>query len=124
MLHKVLAAFTLVGAAAAMAGLGTFATPIATAVPTGKLHYAVSNMQYAVDKTLPLDIDTLTFDASPAIVGSVSGRVTVHVDLTNGPITSIAYQCSTDSTGKKVTCATTSPQLTVDRLRGVTVAPQ
>lgn len=127
MFHKMLAALTLVGIAAALAGLGTFATPIGTTVPTAKagtvLLYGVSNLRSSSNPALPLNIDALTFDVSPRIF-SPSGKIAVDVQLTVGTIDSITYQCSTSASGHSVTCDTTSPQLTADRFQGVTVAAQ
>ena len=124
MLHKTLATLTLVGVAAALSGLGTFATTIEGGVPTADLHYSVTNVSYSVNDAQPLVIATLAFDVSPA-VGSAIGRVIVRVDVADsGANRSIAYLCSTNSTGTNVSCANSSSLLTVDKLKRVTVATQ
>ena len=81
--------------------------------------YTVTNLHYALNATSPINIDTLTFTVSPVIPSTGSGKVLVQAVLsTGGPNT---YTCSTNTTGETVTCPTTSPQLTVDKLTSVTV---
>ena len=126
MIHKLLAALTLVGVAAAFTGLGTFATPIVGAAQTANapavVYYKVSSLRYETDPALPLDIEKLTFDVSPAIVGAQGDVIGVQIDLVSGA--PIAYQCLKNGSGSAVTCDTTSTGLTVDRFKGVTVAAE
>jgi len=81
--------------------------------------YTVTNIHYNLDATTPVNVDSLTFTVSPVIPNTGTGKVTVQAALsTGGPNT---YTCTTDTTGATVTCTTTSPQLTADKLTGVTV---
>jgi hypothetical protein len=82
--------------------------------------YAVTNLHYTLNAISPTNIDSLTFTISPAVLSTSSSKVTVSTALnTGGPNT---YTCTTDTAGLMVTCATTGPQLTADKLTGVTVA--
>ena len=81
--------------------------------------YVVTNLHYALDATTPADIDTLTFTVTPTIPSTSSGSVLTTVALTVGGPTN--YVCTRNTTGDLVTCPTISPQLTVDKLVGVTV---
>jgi hypothetical protein len=81
--------------------------------------YTVSNLHYGLNATTPTNIDSLTFTVSPAVPSTSSGKVIVQAILTSGgPNT---YTCTTTTAGDAVTCATTSPQLTADKLSSVTV---
>jgi hypothetical protein len=66
-----------------------------------------------------VNIDSLTFTVSRVIPSSGSGKVLISAVLTTGGPTT--YTCSTNSAGDSVTCPTTSPQLTADKLTSVTV---
>ena len=113
-------------AAGAIAG-GAYAFTASNTVPNSTAGsgsgtvsgYTVSALHYGLNATTPTNIDSLTFTISPVIPSTSSGKVIVQATLTTGgPNT---YTCSTNTTGDTVTCATTSPQLTVDKLSGVTV---
>ena len=81
--------------------------------------YTVTNLHYGLNATTPMNVDSLTFTVSPVIPSTSSGKVVIQATLsTGGPNT---YTCTTTTTGDVVTCATTSPQLTADKLTGVTV---
>ena len=81
--------------------------------------YTVSALHYGLNTTTPNNIDSLTFTVSPVIPSTSTGKVIVQATLTSGgPST---YTCSTNAAGETVTCNTTSPQLTADKLTGVTV---
>jgi len=81
--------------------------------------FTVTNLHYALNATTPANIDSLTFSVSPVIPSTSQGKVIVQAALTSGgPST---YTCTTNSSGDTVTCPTTSPQLTADKLNGVTV---
>jgi hypothetical protein len=82
--------------------------------------YTVTNVHYNLNATTPTNIDSLTFTISPVVPSTSSGKVVVQTTLsTGGPNT---YNCTTDTTGATVTCATVTPtQLTVDKVTGVTV---
>lgn len=113
-------------AAAAVAG-GAYAFTAANTVPntnagsgSGTVSgYTVTNIHYALNATTPANIDSLTFNVSPVIPSTGSGKVIVQAALTSGgPNT---YTCTTNTAGDTVTCATTSPQLTADKLTAITV---
>jgi hypothetical protein len=121
-LHLVLALV----AAGAIAG-GAYAFTAANTVPSSNAGagsgsvsgYTVTNVHYALDATTPSNIDSLTFNVSPVIPNTGTGKVTVQATLsTGGPNT---YNCTTSTAGDTVTCSTTSPQLTADKLTSVTV---
>jgi hypothetical protein len=81
--------------------------------------YTVTNLHYSLNATSPQNIDSLTFTITPVVPSTSSGKVIISAQLsTGGPTT---YTCLTDTTGASVTCATTSPQLTVALIMGVTV---
>jgi hypothetical protein len=114
------------GAAAAVAG-GAYAFTAANTVPTSNAGagsgavsgYTVTNVHYALDATTPANVDSLTFNVSPVIPSSGSGKVIVQAALSaGGPDT---FTCSTTVAGDTVTCATTSPQLTAALLTSLTV---
>jgi hypothetical protein len=128
MLKKISSLRFLVGivASLAIAG-GAYAFTASNTVPTSNVGagsgtvsgYAVTNLHYALNSTTPSNIDSLTFTVSPVIPSTSTGKVTVSAALTTGgPNT---YTCTTNTAGDTVTCATTSPQLTADKLSSVTV---
>jgi hypothetical protein len=81
--------------------------------------YTVSNVHYALNATTPVNIDSLTFVITPTVPSTSSGKVVVQAALSvGGPST---YNCTTNTTGELVTCLTTTPQLTSDKLSGLTV---
>ena len=81
--------------------------------------FTVTNVHYGLDATTPANVDTLTFNVSPSIPSTGSGKVIVQAALSaGGPNT---YTCTTNVAGDTVTCATTSPQLTAATLSSVTV---
>lgn len=113
-------------AAAAIAG-GAYAFTAANTVPSSNAGagsgtvsgYTVTNLHYSLNATTPANIDSLTFNVSPVIPSTGSGKVIVQASLTSGgPNT---YTCTTNTAGDTVTCTTTSPQLTADKLSSVTV---
>lgn len=113
-------------AAAAVAG-GAYAFTAANTVPSTNAGagsgtvsgYSVTNLHYSLNATTPANIDSLTFNVSPVIPSTSSGKVIVQASLSSGgPNT---YTCTTNTAGDTVTCATTSPQLTADKLSSVTV---
>ncbi len=113
-------------AAAAVAG-GAYAFTAANTVPNSNAGsgagtvsgYTVTNVHYALNATTPVNIDSLTFSVNPVIPNTGTGKVIVQAALTSGgPST---YTCTTNTAGDTVTCATTSPQLTADKLSSLTV---
>jgi hypothetical protein len=113
--------------AAVIIGGGVYAftasnTVPATTVGTGSgavSGYTVSNLHYNLNATTPANIDSLTFTITPAVPSTGSGKVVISAALSSGgPNT---YNCTTDTAGTTVTCATTSPQLTAATLTSVTV---
>lgn len=113
-------------AAAAVAG-GAYAFTAANTVPSSNAGagsgtvsgYTVTNLHYSLNATTPANIDSLTFNVSPVVPSTSSGKVIVQASLSSGgPNT---YSCTTNTAGDTVTCATTSPQLTADKLSSVTV---
>ena len=72
-----------------------------------------------LNSTTPANIDSLTFTVSPVIPSTSNGKVVVQAALTSGGPTN--YACTTTSAGDTVTCATTSPLLTADKLTSLTV---
>lgn len=113
-------------AAGAIAG-GAYAFTAANTVPPSTAGagsapvsgYTVTNIHYSLNATTPANVDSLTFTISPSIPSTGSGKVIVQAALTTGGPNN--YACSTDTTGSTVTCATTSPQLTADKLSSLTV---
>jgi hypothetical protein len=113
-------------AAAAITG-GAYAFTAANTVPatnagsgSGTVSgYTVSNIHYSLNTTTPNNVDSLTFTISPAVPSTSSGKVIVQAALTTGGPNN--YTCSTDTAGSTVTCATTTPQLTTDKLSTLTV---
>ena len=113
-------------AAAAIAG-GAYAFTAANTVPNSNAGagsgtvsgYTVTNLHYALDATTPANIDSLTFNVSPVIPNTGSGKVIVQATLSTGGPNN--YTCTTNTAGDTVTCTTTAPQLTADKLTSVTV---
>jgi hypothetical protein len=125
---KALRIRTLIGVVVAMAiAGGAYAFTAANTVPattagagSGVVSgYTVTNIHYALDATTPVNIDTLTFNVSPVIPNTGTGKVIAQTTLSTGGPNN--YTCTTNTAGDTVTCATTSPQLTADKLTGVTV---
>lgn len=114
-------------AAAAVVAGGAYAFTAANTVPSSNAGsgsgtvsgYTVTNVHYALDSTTPANIDSLTFNVSPVIPSTGSGKVVVQASLTTGGPNN--YTCTTNTAGDTVTCATTSPQLTADKLSSITV---
>lgn len=126
MRHSMARMAVMIGAIFLVAG-GAYAFTASNTVPTTNVGagsgavsgYAVSNLHYSLDATTPLNIDSLTFNVSPSIPSTGSGKVQVQAILSSGGPNN--YQCTTNTAGDTVTCATTSPQLTADKLSSVTV---
>jgi hypothetical protein len=113
--------------AAAAIGGGAYAFTAANTVPdttagsgAGTVSgYTVTNIHYNLNATTPNNVDSLTFTITPVVPSTGTGKVVIQAALsTGGPNT---YTCTTDVTGGTATCATTSPQLTADKLTTVTV---
>ena len=128
MIKKALHLKVLVAAVAALVvAAGAYAFTAANTVPattagagSGVVSgYTVTNLHYNLNATTPINIDSLTFTVSPVIPSTSSGKVLVQAVLSTGGPNS--YTCTTTTTGDVVTCATTSPQLTADKLTSVTV---
>lgn len=119
--------FAIAFAAAAVVAGGAYAFTAANTVPTSNAGsgsgtvsgYTVTNVHYALDSTTPANIDSLTFNVSPVIPSTGSGKVIVQAALSSGGPNN--YTCTTNTAGDTVTCATTSPQLTADKLSSITV---
>jgi hypothetical protein len=113
-------------AAGSIAG-GAYAFTASNTVPTSTVGagagtvsgYTVTNVHYTLDTTTPANIDSLTFNVSPSVPSTGTGKVAVQAALTTGGPNS--YTCTTNTAGDTVTCATTSPQLTADKLSSLTV---
>ena len=113
-------------AVAAIAG-GAYAFTAANTVPNSNAGagsgsvsgYTVTNLHYSLNATTPANIDSLTFNVSPVIPNTGSGKAIVQAALSTGGPNN--YTCTTNTAGDTVTCATTSPQLTADKLTSVTV---
>ena len=128
MLKKVASLRFIVGlvASLAIAG-GAYAFTASNTVPTSNAGagsgtvsgYTVTNLHYTLNASTPTNVDSLTFTVSPAIPNTGSGKVSISAALTTGGPN--AYTCTTNTAGDTVTCATTSPQLTADKLSSVTV---
>jgi len=128
MLKKVASLRFIVGlvASLAIAG-GAYAFTASNTVPTSNAGagsgtvsgYTVTNLHYNLNASTPTNVDSLTFTVSPAIPNTGSGKVSISAALTTGGPN--AYTCTTNTAGDTVTCATTSPQLTADKLSSVTV---
>jgi hypothetical protein len=128
MVRKVPYMRALVGlvAAGVIAG-GAYAFTAANTVPSSTAGagsgsvsgFTVTNIHFGLNATTPMNIDTLTFNVSPVVPNTGTGKVIVQAALsTGGPNT---YSCTTNTAGDTVTCPTTAPQLTADKLASVTV---
>ncbi len=115
----VVAALSIAGGAYAYTAANTVPTSNAGAGSGTVSGYTVTNLHYTLNSTTPANIDSLTFTVSPVIPSTGSGKVAVSAALTTGGPN--GYTCSTNTAGDTVTCATTSPQLTADKLSSVTV---
>ena len=115
----VVAAMAIAGGAYAFTAANTVPNSTAGAGAGTVSGYTVTNMHYALNATTPSNIDTLTFTVSPVIPNTGTGKVIVQALLSSGGPN--VYTCTTTTTGDIVTCATTSPQLTADKLTSVTV---
>jgi hypothetical protein len=115
-------------AAAAVVAAGAYAFTAANTVPASKAGagsgavsgYTITNLHYNLNATAPGDIDSLTFNVSPVVPSTSTGKVTIQATLSSGgPYT---YTCATDTTGATATCVTSSPsQLTIGLLNSLTV---
>lgn len=128
MTHKLPIVRLLVAAVAAVAiAGGAYAFTAANTVPASNAGagsgavsgYTITNLHYTLDSTTPQNIDSLTFNVSPSIPSTGSGKVVVQAALSSGGPDN--YNCTTNTTGDTVTCATTSPQLTATALTSLTV---
>ncbi len=115
----ILASMAIAGGAYAFTASNTVPNSTAGAGAGVVSGYTVSNLHYALNATMPMNINTLTFTVSPVIPSTGSGKVIVQALLSSGGPN--VYACTTTTTGDTVTCPTTSPQLTVDKLTSVTV---
>ena len=113
------AALSIAGGAYAYTAANTVPTSTAGAGSGTVSGYTVTNLHYTLNATTPANIDSMTFTVSPSIPSTGSGKVSVSAALTTGGPN--AYTCTTNVAGDTVTCATTSPQLTADKLSSVTV---
>lgn len=114
-----LATMAVAGGAYAFTAANTVPSSTAGAGAGAVSGYTVTNIHYGLNATTPANIDSLAFTVSPAVPSTGTGKVIVQATLsTGGPNT---YTCVTDTAGTSVTCATTSPQLTADKLTSVTV---
>lgn len=115
------------GATAATVAGGAYAFTASNTVPNSTAGagsatvsgYTVTNLHYSLDAASPTNIDSLTFNVSPVIPNTGTGKVVVSAALTAGGPN--GYACTSNTAGDTVTCATTSPQLTADKLASLTV---
>jgi hypothetical protein len=115
----VVAALAIAGGAYAFTASNTVPVTTAGAGSGAVSGYTVTSLHYTLNTTTPANIDSLTFVISPTVPSTSSGKVVISAALSTGGPTN--YNCTTDTTGSNVTCATTSPQLTAALLTGVTV---
>jgi hypothetical protein len=113
------AALSIAGGAYAFTASNTVPTSTAGAGVGAVSGYTVTNLHYGLNTTTPTNIDSLSFTVSPVIPSTGTGKVVVAAALTTGGPNS--YTCTSNTAGDTVTCATTSPQLTADKLTSVTV---
>jgi hypothetical protein len=113
------ASLAIAGGAYAFTASNTVPTSTAGAGSATVSGFTVTNVHYGLNATTPANIDTLTFNVSPSIPSTGTGKVAVQTALTTGGPNS--YTCTTNVAGDTVTCATTSPQLTATTLSSVTV---
>lgn len=112
-------ALAIAGGAYAFTASNTVPATTAGAGSGAVSGYTVTNLHYSLNATTPVNIDSLTFTITPVVPSTSAGKVIISAQLsTGGPTT---YTCTTDTTGAAVTCATTTPQLTVALITGVTV---
>jgi hypothetical protein len=104
---------------AVVAGVATYAftasntLPSSTSAGSGAANisgYTVSGVAYALNSTTPTNIDSVTFSISPASATTVKAQI-----VSSGSW----YPCT--NSGGSVTCATTSPQATVNSANQLTV---
>jgi hypothetical protein len=113
------AAVAVAGGACAFTAANTVPASNAGAGSGTVSGFTGSNLHYGLNTTTPGNVDSPSFTVSPTIPSTGSGKVTVQAALaTGGPS---AYQCTTKAACDTVTCPTTGPQLTADRLSSVTV---
>ncbi|CAN5677713.1 hypothetical protein BH10ACT3_BH10ACT3_06610 [soil metagenome] len=115
----VIAVVRVAGGAYAFTASNTVPATVAGAGSGAVSGYTVTNIDYLTNTTTPANIDTVKFTISPAIPSTGAGKVTVAAALSSGGPNN--YTCTADTAGTTVTCATTSPQLTVGLLTGLTV---
>jgi hypothetical protein len=115
----VVASFAIAGGAYAFTASNTVPTSNVGAGSGTVSGYTVTNVHYSLNATTPTNIDSLTFNVSPSIPSTGSGKVSVSAAHTSGGPN--AYTCTTNVAGDTVTCPTTSPQLTASTLSSVTV---
>jgi hypothetical protein len=113
------AALSIAGGAYAFTASNTVPTTTVGAGVGTVSGYTVTNLHYGLNTTTPTNIDSLAFTVSPVIPSTGTGKVVVSAALTTGGPNS--YTCTTNTAGDTVTCSTTSPQLTADKLTSVTV---
>jgi hypothetical protein len=127
-MHRKLKVSVVVAFAAALGiGGGAYAFTASNTVPVSNAGagagvvsgFTVTNLHYVLDATTPTNIDSLTFTISPVVPSAGAGKVVISASLSTGGPTN--YTCTTDTTGALVTCVTTTPQLTVTLITGVTV---
>jgi hypothetical protein len=114
-----LGAFAVAGGAYAFTAANTVPNSNAGAGSGAVSGYTVSNLHYALNAATPTNVDSLSFAVSPAIPAASGGTVMVQATLATGGANT--YQCTTDTNGTAVTCATTAPRLTAENLVSVTV---
>jgi hypothetical protein len=112
-------AMSVAGGAYAFSATNTVPASTAGAGSGTVSGYTVSNIHYGLNATTPLNVDSLTFTISPVIPSTSSGKVIVQAALTVGGPN--VYTCTPNTAGDTITCPTTSPQLTADKLSTVTV---
>jgi hypothetical protein len=113
------ASLAIAGGAYAFTASNTVPTSTAGAGSATVSGFTVTNVHYGLNATTPANIDTLTFNVTPSIPSTGTGKVAVQTALTTGGPNS--YTCTTNVAGDTVTCGTTSPQLTATTLSSVTV---
>jgi hypothetical protein len=119
--------FAIVAAVAGAIGVAAFAFTASNTVPATTVGagsgavsgYTVTNVHYVLNATNAGNIDSLTFTVAPVIPNTGTGKVVVSAALTSGGPNS--YNCTSSLVGDTVTCATTSPQLTADKINQLTV---
>jgi hypothetical protein len=115
----VVAVVVVAGGAYAFTASNTVPATVAGAGTGAVSGYTVTNVDYTTNTTTPANIDSLKFTISPAIPSTGAGKVVIAAALSTGGPNN--YTCAADTAGTTVTCPTTSPQLTVALLTGITV---